>query len=152
MFINFSIKGFFRYIFLKIQGKEVIRTGTCHQCGKCCTNFNLKSKGSWIYTKAQFDDLINESPEYSRLKVIGQDNRGLLQFSCKLLQEDGKCGDYKNRLPICKDYPNVSRYYSGNYLPERCGFNLEAVVPFEKILNKKIKQQHKIICTAMYAS
>jgi hypothetical protein len=137
MFFKNHLKGFFSFLILKIKGQEPIRTGQCNQCGQCCRAFRVKSEGRWIQTKKDFESLIKKKPEYSRLIPLDTSD-GYLEFTCSWLTNEGICKDHENRLSICKEYPATSRFYTGNQLPDHCGYSIEAAVPFEKILKKKM--------------
>jgi hypothetical protein len=137
MQIHKRIKRFFTFVLLKIKGQEPIRIGQCNQCGKCCQSFRVKSEGKWIKTPSQFKHLIQQKPDYSRL-IFKEEIDGYLYFTCSWLTSDGICKDHQNRLQICKEYPSTTRFYTGNTLPEHCGYSIEAVVPFEKILKKNL--------------
>ncbi|MBF0452568.1 MAG: YkgJ family cysteine cluster protein [Candidatus Magnetomorum sp.] len=132
-------KSFFTFLLLKIKGKEPVRTGQCHQCGQCCRAFRVKSEGKWIKTSKQLDILVKQKPEYSRLIISGE-SEGCLDFTCSWLTQDGSCKDHENRLSICRAYPGTTRFYTGNKLPEHCGYVIKAAVPFEKVLQKKIRR------------
>jgi hypothetical protein len=142
MQLHKRIKRFLTFIVLKIRGQEPIRTGQCNQCGQCCRSFRVKSEGKWIKTPSQFQRLIQQKPEYSRLICKGKID-GDLYFTCSWLTSDGICKDHQNRLRICKEYPSTTRFYTGNKLPNHCGYAIEAVVPFDKILKKKLKYLQK---------
>jgi len=133
-----QLKRFITFVLLKIKGQEPVRTGQCNQCGMCCRSFRIKSDGKWIKSQAQFQRLIQQKPEYSRLVYKGEID-GDLYFTCSWLTSDGICKDHRNRLLICKEYPSTTRFYTGNQLPDHCGFHIEAVVPFEKILKKQTR-------------
>ena len=137
MKIQKRIKRFLTFILLKIKGQEPVRTGQCNQCGQCCQSFRVKSDGKWIKTRSQFQRLIQQKPDYSLLICKGEID-GDLYFTCSWLTTDGICKDHQNRLQICKEYPSTTRFYTGNKMPDYCGFSIEAVVPFEKILEKQI--------------
>jgi hypothetical protein len=138
MEIKKRIKRFLTFIILKIKGQEPIRTGQCNQCGRCCQSFRVKSDGKWIQKRSQFQRLIEKKPDYSRLICKGEID-GDLYFTCSWLTTDGICKDHQNRLQICKEYPSTTRFYTGNKLPEYCGYSIEAFVPFERILDKQIR-------------
>jgi hypothetical protein len=142
MRIHERIKRFLRFILLKIKGQEPIRIGQCNQCGQCCKSFRVKVEGKWIKNRSQFQRLVQEKPEYSRL-ICKDEIDGDLYFTCSWLTSDGICQDHHNRLLICKEYPSTTRFYTGNQLPDYCGYSIDAVVPFEKILKKKIRYLDK---------
>jgi len=137
-----NFKSFFTFIKLKIKGEEPIRAGQCYQCGKCCQAFRVKSENKWIKSKKQFETLVKKKPEYSRLFITDTID-GYLDFSCSWLSPEGKCKDHENRLGICREYPTTGRFYTGKKLPDYCGYSINAGVPFEKVLKKKLKHCKK---------
>ena len=139
MTIKNHLRSFYTFLLLKIKGKEPVRTGKCHACGKCCQAFRVKSEGKWIKTQQEFEILTQQKTEYSRLIPSGETD-GIIEFTCSWLTENGSCRDHENRLSICRDYPATSRFYTGNKLPDYCGYSIEAAVPFEKVLKKKMKK------------
>ena len=138
-----SLKMFFRYLLLKIQGKKIIVTGKCLKCGRCCTKFYLKSNGSWIKSPQEFQELKKKKSEYNRLTINGKDNNGYLTFSCTWLTQNGLCKDHPNRMDICKNYPDKLRYLNNNMMPDYCGFEIIAVKPFNIFLQKETKKISK---------
>jgi len=135
-----QLKGFISFVILKLKGQEPLRVGECNQCGQCCRGFRVKSDGQWIKTRKQFDQLVQRKKEYARLFCVDEID-GYLNFSCTWLTTDGICKDHQNRLAICNEYPSTNRFYTGNELPDYCGYAIKAAVPFDKVLKKEMKQR-----------
>ncbi|ETR71064.1 MAG: hypothetical protein OMM_08362, partial [Candidatus Magnetoglobus multicellularis str. Araruama] len=143
-------KTIFHVHHFKIKGQEPLRTGQCNQCGQCCQSFRVKSNNQWIQTEKQFKRLIQQKPEYSRLICRGKTD-GYLYFTCSWLTSDGICKDHQNRLQICKEYPSSTRFYTGNKLPDYCGYSIEAAVPFHSVLNKQLKKGESNAVNGIYS-
>ena len=139
MFSSFSVNGLVRYLKLKLLGRDIIISGSCHQCGSCCRKLSLDINGSWVSSISEFNELVENNPDYIRFKIIGRDKYGFLEFTCTWLQEDGTCLDYQNRFKICKDYPNKNMFFIDGILLPQCGYSMQESVPFKKILKKKMK-------------
>lgn len=137
----FSLTSLIRYVKLRLKGQNIIISGGCHQCGNCCKKLHLELKGKWISSRKQFEELTNEYPEFKRFKIIGTDKTGLLEFNCTWLRKDNTCWDYQNRLYICKQYPSKRMFLTGGNVTASCGYNMAVGVPFDRILNKEMKNQ-----------
>ena len=106
--------------------------GECSRCGDCCRfMYSLDT-----YTEEEFELFTKIYPEYKRFKVIGKDENGHLILACKLIDEYNLCPDYKNRLAMCKDYPNPDKIRSGGRLYSRCTYRLVPEKSFENYLEK----------------
>jgi Fe-S-cluster containining protein len=75
------------------------------------------------YTEKEFEFMIRLFPKYRRFQIIGKDENDNLIFGCKLLNGEGLCSDYKNRLKMCKDYPS-RRLNAGGELYKDCGYKI----------------------------
>jgi len=127
----------------KKQGKSYIRVGKCNKCGFCCTMLTLCIEGKPITKEEEFEHLKEVFPEYTRFYIIGRDEDGHLLFTCKYLTEDFKCGDYKNRPQICREYPDQQLLTKGGILVSKCGYKFIPVENFEDILAKTIDRGDK---------
>jgi hypothetical protein len=133
---SFTLSGLIRYIKLKLLGRDIIISGSCLQCGRCCRKLCLEIKGRWATSENKFYNLVKNNPDYERFKIIGRDEQGFLEFACTWLQEDGSCHDHDNRLRICRDFPEKDMFFMNGILPEGCGYSVHEAVPFDKILKK----------------
>lgn len=136
-----TISGIIRHVYLKLAGKEYIIEGSCKSCGECCRLINLKYEKGWIRSLSQFEELIEDSPEYERFSVVSEGKNGFLQFTCTWLTESNICGDYPERLEICRKYPSKSLYLCGGQMLKGCGYRLNEVVPFKKYLERELKRR-----------
>ncbi len=138
----FSISGFLYFCFLQLRGKELIVGGSCHACGRCCHRISLHDGSRWLRRKEDFARLVAEQPEFGRFTVIDTDKEGFLVFSCSVVTENGQCGDYQERLPLCRKFPEKTLPFCGGKLPAGCGYYFREVVPFRKILQQKLEGRH----------
>ncbi len=135
--------GIMRLIYLKISGKDTLVTGSCNNCGDCCRLINLRATKGWITNQNDFNNLVEKNSDFKRFSVVSVDNSGFLLFNCSWLEGDGGCKDYNNRLDICRNYPNKSMILCGGELIPQCGFQINEVVPFKKILASEMKSFKK---------
>ncbi|OQY20668.1 MAG: hypothetical protein B6I36_00010 [Desulfobacteraceae bacterium 4572_35.1] len=112
-----SIAGWWRQLRLRLTGKELILTGHCRQCGACCRRLQLEESKRWLRSKRTFERLVKNEPQFSRFKIIGRDQQGLLVFNCTMLASDNRCLDYANRPQLCRDFPNKGIFLCGGSLP-----------------------------------
>lgn len=123
-----------------VQGQYYERTGSCNQCGKCCTNIYLIHGQKVIDTPELFEKLKVENPEYQYFKPVLQEDDGLL-FQCSYLQPDNTCGIYRNRPDFCRKYPSEQSILMGGKLAEHCGYQFRLLHTFQDVLKKVIQQQ-----------
>ncbi len=137
----FSLAGISKFLFLKVRGKSILRTGSCRGCGACCRSICLEGASGWLRSQEAFLKIVVKYPEYKRFEIIGKDQQGLLFFSCNWCTPQGTCLDYDHRLPLCRNFPESSLVFSGGSLPDNCGYSFVEVVPFAKILRREIQQK-----------
>lgn len=141
MLSSYSFLGLIRYLRMKCMGKELLVTGSCRSCGNCCRKINLEGQGGWLRSEDDFLAVVKDYPEYERFTLTGRDEQGFLQFSCTWLTDDGLCRDHKNRLPLCKNFPDKSLHFCGGALPPGCGYSIIEVRPFSKYLKEEVKEK-----------
>ena len=93
-------------------------------------------EGNPVDTVEQFEHLRQIFPEYERFYIRGKNDDNHLIFTCRYLTEDYKCGDYKGRPQICREYPDQQIMLRGGILVSKCGYSFVPVADFEKYLNK----------------
>ncbi len=135
-----SIQGMFRLLFMKLRGKDYLVTGSCNGCGNCCRKINLKTQKGWIRSEAHFKRMLKVHEDFRRFEITGKDDQGFLQFTCSWLLSSGLCKDHENRFQICKQYPAKSLMFCGGNVPEDCGYTIEMVTPFKKVLAQETKR------------
>ncbi|MEN8190223.1 MAG: YkgJ family cysteine cluster protein [Thermodesulfobacteriota bacterium] len=138
---EFTPWGLVRFLRLKLTGRELMVSGSCSGCGKCCRKINLEASTGWIRSQEQFQAMVRDHPEFARFEVIGKDEYGCLQFSCSWLTEEGLCRDHENRLWVCRDFPDKNLVFCGGGLPSGCGYRIVEVRPFERTLNEVMKSR-----------
>lgn len=139
-FRAYSLRGLCHYLWLKVRGKTVMVTGTCHGCGRCCREISLEGAEGWLRSEQSFQRIVEKYPEYDRFVIIGKDSQGFLLFSCTWCSAEGTCSDYENRLPLCRNYPESSLLFVGGRLLTGCGYGFAEVVPFAKIFRQEMKR------------
>ena len=134
-----SLMGVIRYLRMRVMGKEILITGSCHSCGNCCRKINLEGVRGWLRSEEDFYAVLAKYPEYERFKITGKDEQGFLQFSCTWLTNQGLCRDHENRLALCTNFPDKSLHFCGGKLPSGCGYSIVEVRPFDKYLEDEVK-------------
>ena len=140
---SYSFLGAVRYLRLRLSGKELLVTGTCQTCGKCCRKINLEGDRGWLRSEKDFAAMLKHYPQYARFRICGKDEQGFLQFSCSWINSDGLCRDHKNRLPLCSSFPDKSLYFCGGTLPSGCGYQIREVRPFDRFLSEELKKREE---------
>ncbi len=142
-FKTFTLVGLYRFIKLRILGKEVRIEGECLMCGQCCQEISLEVNGLWIRNRKQFERAVRRNQEYDRFVIVGRDPQGFLLFTCDwYLPESRLCGDYEHRPSICREFPQPSLYFSGGDVPRGCGYRFAIGAPFASILEEEMKKHH----------
>lgn len=107
-------------------------------CGRCCQRISLEAGGRWLRSKQQFDQVLAENPDYGRFVPVGFDSQGFLLFSCSWYdRQTGICRDHRNRLPVCRNYPEIELYYTGGEMHAGCGYRFRRVVSFAAVLEEE---------------
>ncbi|WP_163336898.1 YkgJ family cysteine cluster protein [Desulfopila sp. IMCC35008] len=140
-FRNYTLQGWFRYLHIRLTGKDVRVQGECKFCGLCCRKISLEANGRWIRSEREFRRLAEMHPEFSRFEMLEKDSSGYILFSCSWHLPEGICKDHENRLPICKQFPHKSLYFSGAGVPPGCGYYFTVGVPFSKLLRDNLDEQ-----------
>lgn len=131
-------KGFnkLKYFIESLMGKQYIKSGHCLGCGSCCKNISVKHGKKVIDTLEQFEALQRKFPVYRMFKIMDNTENGLV-FQCIYLNEkSGKCIDYENRPPLCRNYPNEVIFRLGANLADTCGYKFKPIKPFNKVLTE----------------
>ena len=118
-----------------VQGKYYERTGSCHQCGQCCTNIYLIYGKHTIDSLEMFETIKARHPEY-RYFTPRETNGNEIIFDCVNLQPDNRCAIYENRPSFCKIYPSEYSLKMGGKLAEGCGYQFKLRKTFSDILKK----------------
>lgn len=134
---------FRKFIFSKILKKHYWRTGKCKGCGQCCTHIYVKHFKHVLKDEKEFEKLQYLHKFYSDLKIIGKDELGLI-FECKNLDSETKrCKIHFWRPGICRRYPQEELFSMGGTLSEDCGYKMEPIIPFKKVLKDVEKRENR---------
>jgi Fe-S-cluster containining protein len=70
--------------------------------------------------------------------AVDFEDRWIVEFKtpCRLITKDYKCGDYKNRPKICRDYPEADELCEGETALPSCKELFKNVKDFEKYLKR----------------
>ena len=129
-----------KFILSKIFRKLYYRTGSCKACGKCCEKIYVKHYKHVIQDEEEFKKLQFLHRFYTYLRVVDKDETGLV-FECENLdKETRKCKIHKSRPGICRRYPQEELFSMGGALSVDCGFKMEPIIPFKKVLANAQKQ------------
>lgn len=138
-----SLRNFF---LSKVLRKYYRRSGKCRRCGQCCTHIYVKHFKHVLQDEKEFHRLQYLHKFYSDLNIIGKDELGLI-FECKNLDpETKKCKIHFLRPGICRRYPQEELFAMGGTLSDECGFKMEPIIPFDKILKNIEKTQKTVKC------
>ena len=121
----------------RLQGQYYERTGSCNQCGKCCTQIYLVYGQQTINSIEMFEEIKAENPEYGSFKpLLRESDEEGLQFQCVLLQADNTCGAYAERPDFCRKYPSEQSLLMGGKLAEGCGYQFQLLQNFQSVLQQ----------------
>jgi hypothetical protein len=126
-----------RLILSGILDQIFVRVGQCNYCASCCRNSMLMINGRPITTQDEYENLCQGKPEY-RKWIFKEMKEGKMFFSCSLVTKDNRCGDYENRFPLCKKYPN-----SGTLIPGHCGYKLTVNLGRNEIRDPELRGKIK---------
>lgn len=135
-----------KFILAKILKKHYYRTGKCKGCGQCCTHIYVKHFKHVLKDEKEFEKLQFLHKFYSDLRVIGKDELGLI-FECKNLDSETKrCKIHFWRPGICRRYPQEELFSMGGTLSEDCGYKMEPIIPFKKVLKDMENKSNRKKC------
>ncbi len=101
--------------------------GDCHKCGECCKQIVGDPPGPVKRSAILLNLFIAFHKLTHNFTAVGRGERGEVIFSCGYLKTDGRCGVYRHRPYICRNYP-VRPYFEAPSLIPGCGY---AVAPRE---------------------
>jgi Fe-S-cluster containining protein len=97
-------------------------TGHCRQCGQCCRRIILTMTPAQIKSKLFTDLSIRWISWLFGFRLIEIDHEHYsLVFNCRHQTPEGKCGNYRWRPNVCRNYPLVDYFKEPQLLPG-CGF------------------------------
>ncbi|MFA5879354.1 MAG: YkgJ family cysteine cluster protein [Candidatus Margulisiibacteriota bacterium] len=113
--------GFFTTYTSRIFKTRYKLIGECNQCGVCCTKIAIYLSNSfWQYPMLKKFAINWYSFTYNFTFVWEEEDLRIIVFKCNYLN-NSKCGVYKKRPYICRNYPLVRYFEEPIFLPE-CGF------------------------------
>lgn len=119
-----------------ILRRKYKRTGSCNNCGACCSHIYVRHLKGVIKEEKEFEKLKLLHSFYAGLKIIGSDEIGLI-FECSYLDKETKlCTIHSRRPAICRRYPQEEIFQMGGCLSSDCGYKLEPLVSFKEVLDK----------------
>ena len=131
-----------------ILRRKYKRTGSCANCGACCSHIYVRHMKGVVKEEKEFEKLQLLHSFYGGLNVIGKDELGLI-FECNYLDKETKlCKIHKHRPGICRRYPQEEIFEMGGCLSSDCGYKLTPIVEFKEIfdkISKKPLKEQKII-------
>lgn len=132
-----------KFVLAKILKKHYYRTGKCKGCGQCCTHIYVKHFKHVLKDEKEFEKLQFLHKFYSDLRIIGKDELGLI-FECKNLDSETKrCKIHFWRPGICRRYPQEELFSMGGTLSEDCGYKMEPIIPFKKVLDEVERKSNR---------
>ena len=108
----------------RLYPPRFVLRGGCHQRGACCKQI-LADPPRFIKNTRLVQLFATYHLVFHRFRTVARGPNGELVFSCGHLQTDGRCGIYRHRPRICRNYP-VLPYFKAPQLLPGCGY---VVVP-----------------------
>ena len=123
------------YISTLFSSKYQIK-GKCNCCGACCKNIVFMIDEKYVTTEEEFESLKNFDKKYTHFEINGKNEKGVILFRCKSLDENNLCKDYKFRSLYCRAYPMVTEKIrlGGCETFETCGYNISLDKKFKDYL------------------
>ena len=96
---------------------EFVVQGDCLRCGACCEHI-VGDPPRWIKETKLLSIYVAYHKVAHRFRPIHRGPNGEVIFSCGHLQDDGRCGIYRFRPLICRNYPVIPYYGVPGLLPD----------------------------------
>lgn len=81
---------------------------SCYAPGQCCKGFVLNGGSVGEGSSEEELSIFLDERDLGMLVPFKHNDEGSWHFNCSNLQQDGRCGDYENRPPMCKDMEPAS--------------------------------------------
>lgn len=90
----------------------------------------------YVKTEKQFEDLKNFDAKYNHFEIAGKNDRGVILFRCKSLDNNNRCKDYFFRSLYCRAYPMVTDKIrlGGCATFDTCGYKITIDKKFKEYL------------------
>ncbi len=134
MLKNFCL--YLKFYFDKIFTSKYKIEGKCNCCGACCRNIVFMIEDEYVKTEKQFEDLKNFDVKYNHFEIAGKNDRGVILFRCKSLDNNNRCKDYFFRSLYCRAYPMVTDKIrlGGCATFDTCGYKITIDKKFKEYL------------------
>ncbi len=106
----------------RVVKPQYVLGGSCHKRGVCCRSIignppNIIKKTWGLRLYAGYHALMH------KFEVVGRTEDDGLIFSCGHLRSDGRCGIYRHRPRLCRNYPVLPFFGPPQLLPG-CGYKI----------------------------
>lgn len=133
------LKNIFLYLqfyFYKLFTSKYKIKGKCNRCGECCKNIVFMIEDKYVKEIKQFEDLKKFDKKYNCFEIAGKNEKGILLFRCKSLDENNRCKDYFFRSLYCRMYPMVNSKIrlGGCETFDSCGYKIKINKKFDEFL------------------
>ena len=114
-----------QWVAKKIMRPPFKQVGHCYQRGNCC-HYILIPAGKGILNRLYYFWSTQVNGFFlRRQKPIEYEGQEMLIMGCRYLQKGGRCGHYRLRPMICRQWPLIERFGYPHIL-KGCGFRAEA--------------------------
>ena len=129
------------YLYLKFYYQKFFTSkyeieGKCNKCGACCKNIVFMIEDNYVCEEKQFEDLKQFDKKYNHFVIAGKNDKGVLLFRCKSLDNNNRCKDYFWRSIYCRAYPKVTDKIrlGGCETFDTCGYKIKINKDFKNYL------------------
>lgn len=90
----------------------------------------------YVKEEKQFENLKSFDKKYNHFEIAGVNEKGVLLFKCKSLDENNRCRDYFFRSIYCRMYPMVDSKIKlgGCETFDTCGYKIKLNKNFNEFL------------------
>ena len=107
---------------------------------------------NYVCDEKQFEDLKQFDKKYNHFVIAGKNDKGVLLFRCKSLDNNNRCKDYFWRSIYCRAYPKVTDKIrlGGCETFDTCGYKIKVNKDFKNYLKqlKRTLQKLYIVCNS----
>jgi len=94
--------------------------GSCHKCGECCRQI-VGDPPRFVKDTMLLRLFVAYHRAMHRFEVTGRGPDGEVVFACAHVRQDGRCGIYRRRPLLCRNFPTRPFFEPPGILPG-CGF------------------------------
>lgn len=127
-----------------IYRPRFVVTGSCQMRGTCCTMIVgdpprfIKENQTLLGLFAAYHRVVHD------FRVVNRGPEGELIFSCGYLRDDGRCGIYRHRPFICRNYPVLYWFNAPRPLPG-CAYGVAPRVVAEMKARDSLRIMNPIV-------